>query len=44
MKEFYRLEKDISYDLKHTQNHRRLVIFKKIKNAPLLEDLDEEVG
>lgn len=41
--EFYRLEKDIAYDLKHTQNHRRLVVYRKIKNAPLPEDLDEEV-
>ncbi len=43
LKEFYVLEKDIAYDLKHTQNHRRLVIFKKIKNAPLPDDPDEEV-
>lgn len=40
--EYYRLEKDIAYDLKHTENHRRLVIFKKIKNAPLPEELDED--
>ncbi len=43
MSEFYNLEKDIAYDLKHTQNHRRLVVFRKIKNAPLPEDPDEEV-
>ena len=43
LKEFYRLEKDISYDLKHTENHRRLVVYQKIKNAPLPEDPDEEV-
>lgn len=43
MSEFYRLEKDIAYDLKHTQNHRRLVVYRKIKNAVLPEDLDEEV-
>ena len=43
LKEYYHLEKDIAYDLKHTSNHRRLVIYKKIKNAPLPEDLDEEV-
>ena len=41
--EFYTLEKDIAYDLKHTENHRRLVIFRKIKNAPLPDDPDEEV-
>lgn len=43
LSEFYILEKDIAYDLEHTQNHRRLVIFKKIKNAPLPDDPDEEV-
>lgn len=43
MSEYYKLEKDIAYDLKHTQNHRRLVVYRKIKNAPLPEDLDEEV-
>lgn len=43
MSEFYSLEKDIAYDLKHTSNHRRLVVFRKIKNAPLPEDPDEEV-
>lgn len=43
MSEFYKLVQDISYDLKHTQNHRRLVIYQKIKNAPLPEDPDEEV-
>jgi 16S rRNA (guanine527-N7)-methyltransferase len=43
MSEFYKLEKDIAYDLKHTQNHRRLVVYRKIKNAPLPEDPDEEV-
>ncbi len=41
--EYYKLEKDIAYDLKHTENHRRLIIFKKIKNAPLPEDTDEDV-
>ena len=41
--EYYKLDSDIAYDLKHTENHRRLVIFKKIKNAPLPEDLDEDV-
>lgn len=43
LSEFYKLEKDISYDLKHTVNHRRLVIYRKIKNAPLPDDPDEEV-
>ena len=43
LKEFYILEKDIAYDLKHTENHRRLVVYQKIKNAPLPEDPDEEV-
>ncbi|MFZ3231082.1 MAG: 16S rRNA (guanine(527)-N(7))-methyltransferase RsmG [Pseudobdellovibrio sp.] len=43
LKQYYRLEKDIAYDLKHTENKRRLVIYKKIKNAPLPDDPDEEV-
>ena len=43
LSEFYKLEKDIAYDLKHTENHRRLVVYRKIKNAPLPEDPDEEV-
>lgn len=43
LKVFYKLEKDIAYDLKHTENHRRLVVYRKIKNAPLPEDPDEEV-
>ncbi len=43
LNEFYQLEKDIAYDLKHTENHRRLVVYRKIKNAPLPEDPDEEV-
>lgn len=43
LQEFYQLEKDISYDLKHTDNQRRLVVYKKIKNAPLPDDPDEEV-
>lgn len=43
MSEFYKLEKDITYDLKHTENHRRLVVYRKIKNAPLPDDPDEEV-
>ncbi len=43
LSEFYKLEKNIAYDLMHTQNHRRLVVYQKIKNAPLPEDPDEEV-
>lgn len=43
LKEFYKLEKDITYDLKHTENHRRLVVYRKIKNAALPDDPDEEV-
>ncbi len=42
-KEFYQLEKDIAYDLPFTENHRRLVIFRKIKNAPLPEDDDNDI-
>ena len=43
LSEFYKLEKDIAYDLKYTENHRRLVVYRKIKNAPLPDDPDEEV-
>ncbi len=43
LKEYYKLEKNISYDLKHTKNHRRLVVYQKIKNAPLPDAPDEEV-
>lgn len=39
--EYYKLEKDISYDLPKTSHHRRLVIFKKIKPAPYL-DFEQE--
>lgn len=39
--EFYELEKDIAYTLPHTENHRRLLVYKKIKMAPL-PDFDEE--
>jgi 16S rRNA (guanine527-N7)-methyltransferase len=39
--EFYQLEKDIAYDLPQTQHHRRLLVYKKIKPAPLI-DFDEE--
>ncbi|HRO67936.1 MAG TPA: class I SAM-dependent methyltransferase, partial [Pseudobdellovibrionaceae bacterium] len=33
--EYYKLVEDHAYDLPHTTNHRRLVVFEKIKNAPL---------
>lgn len=36
--EFYRLEKDIAYDLPNTPHQRRLVIYEKIKNAALPDD------
>jgi 16S rRNA (guanine527-N7)-methyltransferase len=39
--EFYKLEKDIPYTLPETQHHRRLLIYQKIKAAPL-PDFDEE--
>lgn len=41
--EYYELKADIAYDLPKTENHRRLVIFKKIKNAPLPEDDDNDI-
>lgn len=43
LKIYYRLEKDIAYELKYTSNKRRLVIFTKIKNAPLPEDGDNDI-
>lgn len=43
MSEYYELEQDISYDLPHTPNKRRLIIFKKIKSKELLDDEDEEL-
>ena len=36
--EYYQLIKDIPYSLPETPHQRRLVIFEKIKNAPLPED------
>jgi len=39
--EFYRLEKDIAYTLPKTQHQRRLLVYKKIKPAPII-DFDEE--
>lgn len=43
LKEFYILHADHNYDLPKTENHRRLVIYKKIKNAPLPEDDDNDI-
>lgn len=43
LKEFYALYADHVYDLPKTENHRRLVIYKKIKNAPLPEDEDNDI-
>lgn len=43
LKEFYVLHADHEYDLPKTENHRRLVIYKKIKNAPLPEDEDNDI-
>ncbi len=39
--EFYKLENDIAYDLPQTPHHRRLLVYKKIKMAPL-PDFDDE--
>lgn len=41
--EYYKLIHNISYDLPKTENHRRLVVFKKIKNAPLPEEEDNDI-
>jgi 16S rRNA (guanine527-N7)-methyltransferase len=43
MSEFFKLHKDISYDLPKTENHRRLVIFEKIKHAELPEEEDNDI-
>lgn len=43
MSEFFKLHKDITYDLPKTENHRRLVIFEKIKHAELPEDDDNDI-
>lgn len=43
MSEYFKLEKDLAYDIPNTTNKRRLVVYRKIKNAPLPEDPDEEV-
>ncbi|GIL17344.1 MAG: hypothetical protein BroJett040_10950 [Oligoflexia bacterium] len=39
--EYFKLEKDIAYTLPHTEHHRRLLVYRKIKMAPL-PDFDEE--
>ncbi len=39
--EYYQLEQDLAYTIPHTENHRRLLVYKKIKMAPL-PDFDEE--
>lgn len=39
--EYYQLSKDIAYELPKTQHKRRLLVYKKIKAAPLI-DFDEE--
>jgi 16S rRNA (guanine527-N7)-methyltransferase len=43
MSEFFKLYKDIEYDLPKTENHRRLVIFEKIKHAELPEEEDNDI-
>lgn len=40
--EYYRLDKDIAYDLPLTQNHRRLVVFEKIKEGPPVDEFVHE--
>jgi len=40
--QYYQLKKDISYTLPETPHQRRLVIFEKIKNAPLPEEDEGE--
>lgn len=39
--EYYKLEDDISYSLPKTENNRRLVIFKKIKNKEIPDEDDD---
>lgn len=41
MSEFYELEADIAYDIPHTPNKRRLVIYKKIKSKELADEEDD---
>lgn len=40
--EYYRLVDDIAYDLPKTDNHRRLVVFEKYKNAPLPNEEEQD--
>lgn len=40
--EYYKLVQDVAYDLPFTTNHRRLVVFEKIKNAPLPNEEDQD--
>lgn len=40
--EYYKLVEDHAYDLPHTTNHRRLVVFEKIKNAPLPNEEEQD--
>jgi 16S rRNA (guanine527-N7)-methyltransferase len=40
--EFYKLVDDIAYDLPHTPHQRRLVVFEKIKHAPIPDDDEGE--
>jgi 16S rRNA (guanine527-N7)-methyltransferase len=43
LKQYYELVLDQAYDLPQTENHRRLVVYKKIKNAPLPEEEDNDI-
>lgn len=43
LKQYYELHLDQAYDLPKTENHRRLVVYKKIKNAALPEDDDNDI-
>lgn len=40
--EFYKLIEDHAYDLPKTENHRRLIVFEKIKNAPLPNEEEQD--
>ncbi len=41
LSEFYHLEKDIAYELPHSPHKRRLLIYQKIKPAPIIDFEDE---
>jgi 16S rRNA (guanine527-N7)-methyltransferase len=43
LKQYYKLILNKPYDLPQTENHRRLVVYKKIKNAPLPEEEDNDI-